>query len=183
MNVGSNNTKPYCHHDSSSDGFDEKISGVWSSHFLMSVVEKSRVAERVTNFVFYSRGPFCRRVLRLHSDCLISWHSYAWLIKWRCDKSAIFFLCDEGCCVTKGQNKRSLNPDGTLWGNSGIKSGFQRPVLRVQLYCATKFTFQCYSEDLKGSDEISMCVTASQKEAWIYTLFLFHFIFSWSRHF
>ena len=89
-----------------------------------------------------------------------------------------------GGCFTKRQNQGSLNPDGTLWGSSGIKPEFQRLVLRVQLYCATKFTFQCYSEDFKGSDEISMCVrVSSERSLNLHLIFLFHFIFSWSRHF
>ena len=181
--MSSDNTNRYCLHDSSPDGFDEQSTGVWSRQFLMSFVEQSRGAECVTSFVFYSRGPFCLRVLRLHSDCLISWHSYGWLINWRCDKSSIFFLCDGGCCFTKRQNQGSLNPDVTLRVNSGNKPGFQRHVLRVQFYCATKFTFLGYSEDFKDVMK-SLCVLQLlQKEAWIYTLCLFYFIFSWSRHF
>ena len=147
----------------------------------MSFVEKSRAAERVSSFVFHSRGPLCRRVIWLHSDCLVSWHSYGWLIKWRCDKSAIFFLLDGGCCVTKRQNQGPLNPDETLRGCSGIKPGFQRLVLRVQLYCATKFTSQCCSEDFQGSDEISMCCTASSERSFnLHLIFiLFYFLLVW----
>jgi hypothetical protein len=63
--------KHYCLHDFILDGFDEKRIGVWSRQFLISVVEQSHGAERVTSSVFYSRVPFCRRVLRFYSDCLI----------------------------------------------------------------------------------------------------------------
>jgi len=177
--VGSDNTKPYLLQHSSPDGFDEYSTGVWSRQLLTRVVRQSRSAERVNSFLFYSRGPYCRRVLKLHSHCLISWHSYGCLIKWRCDKSAIFFLCDVGCYVTKRQKKGLLNLDGTLRGSRIVESSQSFNDWYFGFSCTVQpsLLFSVAAKTLKDLMK-SLCVLQlPQKEAWIYTLFLFLFHF------
>jgi len=104
---------------------------------------------------------------RILTSCFLDIHMAGWLSEdvTRALYSSSSLRGRGGCCVTKRQNQGSLNPDGTPWDRSGIKPGFQRLVFRVQLYCATKFTFLCCSEDFKGSDEISTCVKASSERS------------------
>jgi hypothetical protein len=118
----------------------------------------------------------------VYSGCILTaWfvdvHTAGWLIEYM--KRALHSSSALGFGSSQtGRARESLNPDGTLRSSSGIKLGLQRPVLGVQLYCATKFTFRCYSKNFKGFDKICVCVcvTACQKDAWISTIL---FILLW----